>query len=87
MRNYVQKKLLASGVIRPENANPANPFGITQHIVSASLRCGNIDWLDGQGMPCIKQADFLIEQAIRHPPPPIDERHFSLKAFIKETAP
>lgn len=83
MRNYVQKKLLASEVIREDDANPANPFGLTTHIVGAALRCGNIDFPNGEGMPCINQANLLIEQAIQHPPPPIDDKHFSLKAFVK----
>jgi len=81
LQNYVYKKLHASGVFYEDDINPANPFGITSHIVMEATRCGTTDF--GQGMPCIKTADFLIEQAIRYPPPPINEKHFSLRAFAQ----
>jgi len=83
MRKYVQKKLLASGVIPEDEANPINPFSIASHIIHEARRQPCVDFLDGEGIPAIRCADFLIEQAIRFPPDPITRTRFSLKAFIQ----
>jgi len=73
LRKYVQERLLASGVIPEEEANPVNPYGIAAHIVADAWRQCDIK----------KYADMGIEAAIKFPPDPISHNRFSLKAFIK----
>lgn len=83
LSTYVQNKLLASGVIPKEDANPANPFSITANIVHDAIRCGTHKLPNGK-FACIDVADREIEWKIRCPPPPITSKRFSLKAFIKQ---
>jgi len=83
MRKYVQKKLLASGVIPREEADPINPFSVASHIVHEARRKPCVDFLDGRGIPALQYADLLIDQAIRFPPDPITRTRFSLKAFAQ----
>ena len=70
---YVQERLLAAG-IDSYHANPAQPDSIAAHIVADSWR-----QFDRK-----KYADMGIEHAIKHPPSTIDQKHFSLRAFVKE---
>jgi len=72
LRQYVQEKLLAGG-IDPYHANPVDPYSIAAHIVADAWR-----QFDRK-----KYADMGIEQAIKHPPATIDNKHFSLRSFIK----
>lgn len=82
LRRYVQQKLLESGVIPSEEANPANPFGITSHIVHDALRIGSHKTKSGQ-FACIEAADDRIAHHIKCPPSPISAKRFSLTAFTE----
>jgi len=77
LRKYVREKLLASGVIPEEEANPVNPYGIAAHIVANAWRQCDIK----------EYADMGIEFAIKYPPSAISHNRFSLRAFIKEGKP
>jgi len=76
LRRYVQKKLLASGAIPEDEANPVNPYSIAAQIVYEA-------WRQFDSIQC---ANRLIDQAIKFPPSPISEKRFSLRAFIKDKA-
>jgi hypothetical protein len=73
LRQYVQERLRASGVDE-YHANPVNPDSVAAHIVADAWR-----QYDRK-----KYADMGIEQAIKYPPLTIDNKHFSLRSFIKE---
>lgn len=74
LEKYVTNKLTAAGVFHPEDINPANPAGIGIRIVYESHR---------QAWHALERAEELIRIAIKFPPDPINERHFSLKAFAQ----
>jgi len=74
LRKYVQKRLLASGVIDEYNANAVNPDSLASHIVADAWR-----QFDRK-----KYADMGIEEAIKFPPSAINHNRFSLRAFVKE---
>jgi len=74
LRKYVQEKLLASGVIDEYHANPVNPDSVAAHIVADAWRQHDRHYY----------ADMGIEQAIKYPPSAINEKRFSLRAFVKE---
>jgi len=73
LRQYVQERLLAGG-IDSYHANPVDPYSIAARIVADAWR-----QFDRK-----KYADMGIEHAIKHPPSTIDQKHFSLRAFVKE---
>jgi hypothetical protein len=73
LRLYVKERLLKSGVISKEEADPVNPNSVAAHIVAEAWRQYNRKFY----------ADMNIVEAIKFPPPPIDSSHFSLKAFVK----
>jgi len=73
LRQYVQARLRASGVDE-YHSNPVNPDSVAAHIVADAWR-----QYDRK-----KYADMGIEQAIKYPPLTIDNKHFSLRSFIKE---
>jgi len=50
MRRYVQGKLLASGVVPEDEANPINPFSVAAHIIHEALRQPTVDFGDGRGI-------------------------------------
>lgn len=91
LREYVAEKLRKSGVI-PEDRIPE----LASKIVCRARRAGSHKtWdhyekgddgkfrlVEGR-FACIEQADREIEWAIKYPPEPIDDKHFSLKAFVK----
>jgi len=74
LRQYVQEKLLASGAIDEYHANPEIPDSIAAHIVADAWR-----QYDRK-----KYADMGIELAVKHPPSTIDDKHFSLRTFVKD---
>lgn len=80
-RQYVQKKLLVSGVIPEYEANPVNPDSLATHIIHEACRQPDVDFLDGRGMASINWAYYLIRQAIKFPPSPVSAKYFSLRAY------
>jgi hypothetical protein len=72
LRSYVQRKLIEGG-ISPDEADPLNPTSVAANIVADTWR-----QFDRK-----HYADMRIESAIKYPPEPINEKHFSLKAFAK----
>lgn len=72
LRRYVQEKLLESKAIREEDTNPVNPESVAARIVGDAWRQPNPYYF----------ADLGIEQAVKFPPPCIDSKHFSLKAWV-----
>jgi len=72
LRSYVQRKLIEGG-ISPDEADPLNPTSVAADIVGDAWR-----QFDRKGY-----ADMRIEFAVKYPPEPINEKHFSLKAFVK----
>jgi len=77
LRQYVEKKLLESGVIPEHHTNPDDPDSVAARIVhNAWNQPDRYHW-----------ADIYIRDAIMFPPSAIDKHHFSLKAFIAELHP
>jgi hypothetical protein len=72
LRNYVQRRLIEGGISHDE-ADPSNPKSIAADIVNDAWR-----QFDRK-----HYADMRIEFAIKCPPEPINEKHFSLKAFAE----
>jgi hypothetical protein len=71
LEKYVQERLLASGVIPDDEANPEDPTSTCSQIVYNAWRQYNTKYY----------ADIYIAEAIKFPPDPISRKHFSLKAF------
>lgn len=74
LRQYVQYRLRALGVIDEYHSNPLHPDSVAAHIVADAWR-----QYDRK-----KYADMGIEHAVKHPSATIDNKHFSLRTFIKE---
>ena len=79
MRRYVEQRLIESGVIHYEDANPENPESIAARIVSNAWR-QTLHSLEA----AYRYADVLIRAALIDPPDPITPKRFSLRAWLKQ---
>ena len=89
LRKYVENRLRTSGVIPEWHCNSQDPTSVASRIVYTV-------WREMPRLMTIIQAsvataprspkefvDFYIDLEIKYPPPLTDQKHFSLKEYIK----
>ena len=83
IQEYVHSRLINAG-IDEFHADPLNPDGIAPRLISLIWRHVRHPLDGNRCSPAWKEiADYFLQFYIKNPPDPIDNKHFSLKAFIK----
>ena len=82
LQKYVENRLRASGVIPEWHCNSQDPTSVASRIVYTV-------WREMPRLMTIMHrspkefVDFYIDLEIKYPPPLTDQKHFSLKEYIK----